>query len=171
MRWPLQRQSLVPVLSVVVAAFVVSSALTAYLAADWAARRQEENLKRVVHTLTDAGFPLTEPVLLKMTGLSGADFVVFDGSGQMLAATITLRSDALNTLRRLPPQSRDTTIWDQPRLELAERDYLAARLLLDDARTGTSSLSLVVLYPADQRWTAHRQVILAPLVVGACMRS
>jgi len=167
LRWPLQRQLLVPVLSVVVAAIVASSALTAYLAAGWAARRQEEDLKRVVHTLTDAGFPLTEPVLLKMSGLSGADFVVFDGAGQMLAATISPRSEALAALRKLPPQSRDTTIWDQPRLELADRDYLAARLLLDDARTGSSSLSLVVLYPADRRWTAHREVILAPLLVGA----
>ena len=167
-RWPLQRQLLVPVLSVVVAAIVASSALTAYLAAGWAAQRQEENLKRVVHTLTDAGFPLTEPVLSKMSGLSGADFVVFDGAGNLLAATISPQAGSLAALRRLPPQSRDTTIWDQPRLELADRDYLAARLLLDDARTGDSSLSLVVLYPADRHWTAHRQVILAPLVVGAC---
>jgi signal transduction histidine kinase len=155
-------------LSVVVAAIVASSALTAYLAAGWAARRQEENLKRVVHTLTDTGFPLTEPVLSKMSGLSGADFVVFDGSGEMLAATIAPHVESLTALRRLPPQSRDTTIWDQPRLELADRDYLAARLLLDDARNQESSLSLVVLYPADRRWGAHSQVILAPLVVGAC---
>ena len=81
MRWPLRSQLLLPVLAVVIVAILGSSILSAYLAAEWTRERQEESLARVVATLTDASFPLTESVLKKMSGLSGADFIVLDSSG------------------------------------------------------------------------------------------
>ena len=49
----------------------------AWLGVRAADRRQQDDLARVVATLTEAAFPLWENVLRQMSGLSGAQFVLF----------------------------------------------------------------------------------------------
>lgn len=164
-RWPLERQLLVPVLSVVVVAIALSSLLTAWLAYDWSARRQTENLERVVHTLTGAGFPLTNSVLSKMSGLSGADFLVLDRAGEQRAATIDLSPATIRDLAAMPPQAGGNSLWKLPRVSLEDRDYLAARLPVDDVRDG-DPLELVVLLPTDRWWATSAHLVVAPLAVG-----
>ena len=72
MRWPIQIQLLLPMLLVVVLAIVLSSGAGAYLGGA-RARQQEEELARVVDTLAQASFPLSQQVLRQMSGLSGAE--------------------------------------------------------------------------------------------------
>ena len=55
-----------------------------------AGRTQEESLRRVVATLTEAKFPLIESVLRQMSGLSGAEFVLLDRSDSLQASTLLL---------------------------------------------------------------------------------
>ena len=77
MRWPIQFQLLLPMLSVVV------------LAIGWPAgpgvsrrnagrRARKKACRRVVATLAETKFPLSESVLRQMSGLSGAEFVLLD---------------------------------------------------------------------------------------------
>ena len=79
MRWPIQIQLLLPMLTVVVMAIALAAAVSAYLGGKHARQAQDENLRRVVATLSEANFPLSEPVLRQMSGLSGAEFVFFEG--------------------------------------------------------------------------------------------
>jgi signal transduction histidine kinase len=167
MRWPLRSQLLLPVLAVVIVAILGSSVSSAYLAAEWARERQEESLARVVATLTDASFPLTESVLKKMSGLSGADFVVFDSSGIVQDSSRRLADADLQALRQLPSQQNLADFANGRLLDLAGGRFLASRLPVVSRSDRDTSTTLVVLYP-EERWTiARRQVIYPPLVVGA----
>jgi len=90
MRWPIQVQLLIPILLVVSLAIVLASAITAYFGSVRDRRQQEDRLRRVVATLMEASFPLTERVLQQMQGLSGAEFVLVDERGQIQASTLPL---------------------------------------------------------------------------------
>ena len=105
MRRPIQVQLLFPFLSVVLLAIVLASGTIACLGVNRANRRQQDDLARVVATLTDATFPLSKDVLRQMSGLSGAEFVVFDADSRLLEHTLPLAADELESLRRLPEGS------------------------------------------------------------------
>ena len=90
MPWPIRIQLLLPTLSVVVLAIVLASGASAYLGAVRARQTQEENLGRVVGTMTEARFPLSEPVLRQMSGLSGAEFVFLHEDDHVVAGTLPL---------------------------------------------------------------------------------
>src|ERR1035437_9478008 len=100
MRWPIRIQLLVPTLTVVVLAIVVASTVSGYMGAMRVRRLQEENLRRVVATLTEARFPLSEPVLRQMSGLSGAEFILLDQHDALQTSTIPLNADDLEQLHR-----------------------------------------------------------------------
>ncbi len=142
MRWSIRSQLLVPVLLVVIVAILGASILSAYLAADWARQRQEENLARVVATLTDATFPLSGSVLKMMNGLSGADFAVLAADGTVQESSRTLSDAERESLSQLPQQQRLTEFSASRTLNLAGRRYLASRL-----RVRAEPTTLVVLYP------------------------
>ncbi len=91
MRWPIQIQLLLPMLTVVVMAIALAAAVTAYLGGKHARQAQDDNLRRVVATLSEANFPLSDPVLRQMSGLSGAEFVFFEGHDTPQAGTLRLR--------------------------------------------------------------------------------
>ena len=57
MRWPIQFQLLLPMLTVVVLAIALASLGSAYFGGRRARQAQEESLRRVVATLTEARFP------------------------------------------------------------------------------------------------------------------
>ena len=78
MRWPIQTQLLLPMLSVVVLTIVLATAASAYFGGRWVRRQQHEDLTRVVAALTDTNFPLSTNVLERMSGLSGAEFVLVE---------------------------------------------------------------------------------------------
>ncbi len=169
MRWPLRLQLLVPVLMVVMTAIVGSSLLSAYLVADWVQRRQEENLARAVKTLTDASFPLTEQVLHKMTGLSGAEFIVLDPAGQTQAASRRFAADELATIGKLALQKKGALDLSAGGVvTLGGARYLAARVPVLVAAPDESPIStLVVLYPEEQWSAAWWQAVYPALAVGA----
>ena len=102
MRWPIQRQLLVPMLLVVLLTSLLSSVVSAWVGSRWAKREEYDRLTRVVATLSDANFPLQETVLQKLAGLSGAEFVVWDAQQQVQAATLSLDSEARTRLNAVP---------------------------------------------------------------------
>jgi len=156
------------VLLVVIVAIVGSSLLSAFLFADWVQQRQEENLGRVVKTLTDASFPLNESVLKKMSGLSGAEFALLDAAGNLQAASRDFSEDDLAALRQLPRTQTLANFAAGQTLELGGTRHIAARLSVPDRTSADAApLSLAVLYP-EERWSAaRRQATYLPLSVGA----
>ena len=167
MRWPIKIQLLLPILSVVVLAIVLASAASAYLGTVRARREQEENLHRVIATVTDTTFPLTERVLRQISGFSGADFVYFDENQDLQYGTLPLSGDDLRTLGDLPQPTAEAGFGASPVLVLAARPYLAERVPVAARGTARRSGSLVVLYPED-RWSAViRQAAYPALTAGA----
>ncbi len=159
---------MLPVLAIVIVAIVACSVVSAYVAADWTRGRQEENLARVVATLTDASFPLNESVLRRMSGLSGAEFVVFDAEGHFRASSQPFSRADLAELLGLPRDQKMADFAGSKTVELSGRRYMANRLSVANAPAANGEpISLAVAYP-EERWNiARRQVVYPPLIVGA----
>jgi signal transduction histidine kinase len=166
MRWPIQIQLLVPFLSVVLLAIVLASATIAYFGTRRARNQQEENLRRVVGTLTEAPFPLTDWVLRKMSGLSGAEFVLLDEENRVQGSTLRLGRDEGDTLARLPGDERLKNLAARAVVVLGGRAYLGGRVPV--ARRGSPRTGwLVVLYPEDQWGRVAREAAYPALLSGA----
>lgn len=164
MRWPIQRQLLVPMLLVIVLASTLSSGVSAWVGSRWARREESDRLSRVVATLSDANFPLQESVLQKLAGLSGAEFVVWDAQQQAQAATLPLDADVRDRLNAVPETGPLSDLSSNPPIEIQGRSFLTAKVPL--RRAATRPLSLLVLYPEDRWWTATRGAVLPPLIAG-----
>jgi signal transduction histidine kinase len=167
MRWPIHLQLLLPMLSVVVLAIVLASGATAYMGARHARESQEENLRRVVTTLTEARFPLREPVLRQMAGLSGAEFVLFDEDNQPQFPTLRLSEEDLEQLRHIEQGSEAAGLASNPVVMLGGRPYLCQRAAVTGGIPGRPADTLVVLYPEDLWTAAIRQAAYPALAAGA----
>ena len=182
MRWPVQIQLLLPMLTVVVLAIALASGVSAYVGAVRARQWQEENFQRVVATLKDGKFPLKEPVLRQMSGLSGAEFLFIDENHRVQSATFTPGREDLPRLQRLPggeladdPASADSPASDDrrsdglaayARISLAGHSYLGKRMHVD---RGPDSIPgwLVVLYSEELSSATMRQAAYPALAAGA----
>ena len=164
MRWPIQRQLLVPMLLVIVLTSVLSSGVSAWVGSRWARREESDRLARVVATLSDANFPLQQSVLQKLAGLSGAEFVVWDAQQQAQSATLPLDADVRDRLKAVPETGPLSDLSSNPLVEIQGRSFLTAKVPL--RRTAIRPLSLLVLYPEDRWWTATRGAVLPPLIAG-----
>ena len=165
MRWPIQIQLLLPFLSVVLLAIVLACVTIAYLGTTRARDQQEENLRRVVGTLTEATFPLTNRVLRQMSGLSGAEFVVLDGQSRLQESTLRLGAEDAASLTRLPGEDRLEKLAARAVVTLSGRTYLGGRVPVarrSSARPG----ALVVLYPEDQWGRVAREAAYPALFSG-----
>ncbi|MGD0518538.1 MAG: hypothetical protein ABSA26_13455, partial [Thermoguttaceae bacterium] len=167
MRWPIQIQLLLPVLSVVVMAIVLASAVSAYMGVEHARKTQDENLRRVVATLSEARFPLSEPVLRQMSGLSGADFVFFALGDVPQASTLRLSKDDLELLQRPAADKGPKTPDTNHTVLISGRVYLCQRVPVRERDPLLPAGSLIVLYPQDRWWSAVRQAAYPALMAGA----
>ena len=167
MRWPIQSQLLLPMLTVVVLAIALASLGSAYFGGMRARRSQEESLRRVVATLTEARFPLSEQVLRQMGGLSGAEFVLLDQRDTLQASTLPLDASDLEQLHRIHDDEPSSDLAGRPTTSLGGRNYLSQRVAVANRDPVSQAGSLVVLYPED-RWSATmRQAAYPALTAGA----
>src|SRR5437867_12416430 len=77
--WPIRNQILVPFTAVLLVAVAVTSVSSAVLASRRAEQAIVGQLNRMIETLSPSSFPWSRNVLDMMRGLSGAEFVVYDG--------------------------------------------------------------------------------------------
>jgi signal transduction histidine kinase len=167
MRRPIQIQLLLPTLSVVVLAIVLASAASAYLGAVRAKRVQQEHLRSVVETLRETKFPLSEPVLRQMSGLSGAEFIFLDGENRIRARTLAVDDEGRRRLDRLARGEEPTAPGVQPEIELGGRTYMVERVPVVGRPPVDTAGSLVVLYSEDLWSAAVRQAAWTALAAGA----
>lgn len=167
MRRPIQFQLLLPMLTVVVLAIALASLGSAYFGGMRAKQAQDESLRRVVATLTEAWFPLSEPVLRQMSGLSGAEFVLLDERDSLQASTLPLNADDLGQIRAIHSDPTTSNLAQRPAISLAGRVYLSQRVPVTARGTASPAGSLVVLYPEDRWSAAMRHAAYPALVAGA----
>ncbi|MBN2024844.1 MAG: HAMP domain-containing histidine kinase [Pirellulales bacterium] len=156
-------QLLWPMLSVVALAMALASAAIIYLQVTTEARAQSEHLRRVVETLTQGSFPLSEPVLRQMSGLSGGQFVALGPRREVLHGTIPLADADRRAVGRLDEGAGA----DAPHVVAIEGRPYRARLVPVDRRAGTAEVRwLVVLQPRDRWWAAVREAA-GPVAISA----
>lgn len=163
MRRPIQQQLLVPMLVVVLAGVAVASMAGAWLGAQFAREQEQENLRRLAGTLVDAGFPLSENVLRKMAGLSGADFAVLDHEGHLLHSTIPLSDAEVTDLQR---QDSSGGPLQEFSVNLSSSRYRAARLPIRTVPPQGEGQALYALYPEEHWDRVARRAAWPPLVAG-----
>jgi signal transduction histidine kinase len=166
MRWPIQFQLLLPTLSVVVLAIVLASGVSAYFGGQRARQAQEESLQRVVATLAEAKFPLSEPVLRQMSGLSGAEFVLLDQRNTLQASTLRLSAEDLELLQQIRNEEPAGELTTRPTTSLGGRIYLSQRAPVSAHDPLSPAGSLVVLYPEDRSSAVMRQAAFPALMTG-----
>ena len=161
-RWPIRNQILVPVAALLTAAVTLIAVFSAVLAT----RRSEEqtlrHLQEVIATLGQSSFPLAPNVLDKMRGLSGADFVVRDDQGKLVAATFQQTDELRSALEQIPPSEELPSLRKYPALSVLGRRYLVSAV-----RNPASETTLIVLYPEQSLRQARWEAALPPLAVGA----
>jgi signal transduction histidine kinase len=153
-------------LVVVLAGVAVASLTGAWMGAHFARQQEQENLRRLAGSLADAGFPLSENVLHKMAGLSGADFVVVAPNGQVVQSTIRMSDDEIAELRQLDQSARTNEPRPDFMLTLSARRYRSARLPVRVAPPHSEPQSLYVLYPEEHWDRVARRAAWPPLVAG-----
>lgn len=149
-------------------AIAMTTAWSIYFSAERAHEEQLERTGRVVATLTEAAFPLTDGVLRRMQGLSGAEFLLLRQDNELEASSRPWSDAELSALRGLPIQSAAA---NEPRFEsaliaVAGRSYVARRVPVTSRFVAAAS-SLIVLYPEDRRWLGARQAAYPALIAGS----
>jgi signal transduction histidine kinase len=166
MRWPIQIQLLLPMLTVVIMAIILAIGVDAYVSGIHARTAQDENLRRVVATLSEAKFPLTEPVLRQMSGLSGAEFVLFQGGDTPQAATLRLDKDDLASLASLAREKKTDGIRSDRTIQVAGRIYLSQNVPIMARDPASQAGALIVLYGESRWWSAMLRAAYPALAAG-----
>jgi signal transduction histidine kinase len=166
MRWPIRIQLLLPMLTVVVVTIVLVSFLSAFLGANRARQLQRENLQRVIATLSEANFPLSEPILRQMSGLSGAEFVLFDRGYRPQASTLRLSVTERKYLQQKSFEDSSTAPAQRSGIVLRNRLYMSQRVTVKERPPITPGGWLVVLYPEENWQTMLWQAAYPAIIVG-----
>jgi signal transduction histidine kinase len=165
MRWPIHLQLLVPMVLVVLLASFLATAITA----SWIALRvrveQRESLRRVVKTLGEAAFPLTENVLAQMSGLSGAEFVLTTPEGRLQERTLPVGQADLASLARIA-QTREGDEVRETVISLGERNYLVDFVNISRRAHFSEPATLFILYPEDELTSRIHQAVYPALIAG-----
>jgi signal transduction histidine kinase len=167
MRWPIRIQLLLPMLTVVVVTIVLVSVFSAFFGVNHARQLQREKLQRVISTLSEANFPLSEPVLRQMSSLSGAEFVFFDRGYRLQASTLRLSVSERKYLQQKSFDGSSDGSPQRPGIVLQNRPFLSQRVTVKDRPPITPGGWLVVLYP-EENWAAMLwQVAYPAILVGS----
>lgn len=164
MRLPLRVQIVAPLVVVIVATVAALAVFQALSAARRSQAQIEKQLDGVAHTLLESNFPLTQPVLQQMKGLSGADFVVETPLG---ATFSTLELPEGQT--QLPRADGDSA----GRIELRNlihfqgRDYFHVPLRLAGRRGVGEQPLLHMLYSQDDYRRAQWEAVTPSVALGS----
>ena len=162
MRWPLRYQILLPMACVMLAVVAIVSCVDAWLAGRRAHGQIETQLQEIGRTLAGASFPLTDNVLRQMRGLSGAEFVVANRAGTVVASSLDQAP-----AEPLPgPTGEREPLALQRRVRIAGQTYLHSQLELSRPFRGRNPDVLHVLYPERRYRQAWRQAVGPPAATG-----
>jgi signal transduction histidine kinase len=161
-RFPLRYQILFPFALVLAGAIVAVSVTSAALATHRAEAQIEQQLQSIAATLAESSFPLTEPVLRQMHGLSQAEFVFTDQQGRMVAS----RSIELPRQSSAVPADHWRQLHLGPSVTIGDEHFFEMVLSLP-ARGTRSEGRLFIFYPQRSWDVARNEAAWPPLAIGA----
>jgi signal transduction histidine kinase len=155
-------QILLPLAGLALVSVLAVTALNAYLSVRRARLRIEGQLRGVARTLSGSAFPLTSGVLAQTAALSGAEFVVTDAAGEVVA---TSRRDF-----RTVPDEWEVRAWDELTLgspvQIGSRRYFHAAVQRLPRSADERPTVLHVFFPEESWRQALWDAITSPLLVG-----
>jgi signal transduction histidine kinase len=162
MRLSLRYRLLLPL-----ALLLLGDAVATAWAARAAARAAEHRLARqqwaVARTLTQSAYPLTDPVLQQMKGLSGADFLLVQ-PGQPPRATFAAPPEPPADVPTAEQPQADEEHTLGPPVVVAGTEYRCLRLPL--RRFPNAGGVLYIFYPEAERQTAVADAVRPLVVLG-----
>ena len=124
MRWSIRNQILIPLVGIQAVAVTAATVTVATLAVKRSEREIIGRLNDVVDTLMHGNFPYTESVLARMSGLSGAHFIVAGPDGHVLHTSLP-KLDALPASLRKLPRGTIQSLEESTAMLLDGTPYLA----------------------------------------------
>jgi signal transduction histidine kinase len=166
MRWSIREQVLIPIVAIQALTLAAITLASVALATRRTERQIVQRLSGVVDALGRSSFPLTEGILSRMHGLSGARFIAYGPDGEPIAASEPGLAQHAPSLRSVPVRSQERfhELSDSARLFVDGHDHFAA---LIGPHSGASNTSLLVLYPVSSWREARWEAAQIPLVLGA----
>lgn len=164
MRWPLRYQIMVPMAAVMLLAVLFVEGVGALLAVRDARSQIAGQIHEVARIAAEANFPLSGPVLQQMKALSGAELIVVDNQGKLLATS--------GPLADVQSLSTDITPVAQAGLSGSERVMIQGRnyfhtVIATPAPGGDESRRLHILFPESKYQQAWQREVFPPLVFVA----
>lgn len=163
MRWPIRYQIMVPMAVVMLLAVLMVEGVGVLLSVRDAKARIDGQIREVEQIALAANFPLTAPVLRQMRALSGAELIVVDGAGQVIA-TSGPSVDVSQLSPELTPQLQ-LGIAGSERVEFGDRQYFHA--VVPVAAQVEAGARLHILFPEDEYERAWQREVLPPLAFVA----
>ncbi len=164
MRWPIRVQLFVPIAVTVVLSTVAIAASSAMFAAQRNQQQMVQQLRQLGQTLASSSFPLTESVLEKLRGLSGAHFVALDQANRPAASTLSRRS-AMAVTEQMAPLVASHEELPQP--VAIQVDAARYRAIAVRSRRLAGPVRLLILFPEDHWQRAGWEAAFPPLAIGA----
>ncbi len=164
MRRPIRIQILLPFAALLFAAVASMAFVASWLAAGRAEQEIVRQLSGVLATIEQTSLNYTDTILMKMRGLSGAEFAALSSNGRVVASTLSNIPNRWDPIATAPVLTLETRLAQVPTISIGDTTYLASRA----KASGTPQVAtLIVLYP-EARWREARwQAVWPPLVVGA----
>ena len=167
MRWPLKNQVLLPATCLMLATLIAVSFCNAWISVHRTRLRIEGNLNDVATTLVDAQFPLTDGVLQRMRGLSGAEFALLDRAGGVIASSTEVPDKFFAGLAQTSDSRSRATIELGKPIHVGGQRYFLATLAIQRVNSTGEPGILHILYPEHSYREAWRHAVVPPVVVGA----
>ncbi|TWT89852.1 Sensor protein ZraS [Pseudobythopirellula maris] len=163
-RLPIRNQFLFPLVAVAVASLAAVAVVNAWLATSRTRDRVEHQLRGVAAVLDASRFPLTDAVLRQMRGLSGAEYLLLDESGNRVASS----GEGLSPPSQptAPPATGADRVVLGKMVTVADRRYYHSSMRLTRPSAVRAPRVLHVFFPRDEYNAAWRSLFLPPLVVG-----
>ena len=164
-RWPLRNQVLLPISILVLAALAAVSALSANLSVQQTRRRIERELAKVAETLQSSTFPKKDVVMRQMSALAGADFILTDRQGDLLASST--EQQQILTLATASKVTTGSKIELDEVVASGDSKYYYAAIDLSRSRELPRPAVLHVVYPRESYLQAAREVATPHILVAA----
>src|SRR5690606_22668534 len=137
----------------------------AYLAVRSTEARIAEQLSSVIQILEDSNFPLTNSVLRQMQALSGAEYILVDGEGQVRATSGSAKRFLDSIAADKPRKDREIAIGN--RLWVRDLGYFHAVVPLAERRGAGPNSVVHLFYPEEDYRRAWQRAIYPSLALTA----
>lgn len=165
MRRPLRYQIMLPMAGIMLLTVLVVAALGSVLAVRATEQRIATQLSSVSQILEESNFPLTNSVLRQMRALSGAEYILVDGSGAVLATSGSAKQFepllANDAARKSPHVAMGDRLWAR------DQGYFHAVVPLAEQRGARENATLHLFYPEEDYRRAWRRAMYPSLAFAA----